>query len=71
VKFGVLLVALSWHFAGDGPVTAELEVDPHAAAAATATASVRDVRARSMGLWSCSGAKNNTRANRERGSTIP
>jgi len=44
----------------------ELEVEPHAAAAAIATASVRTVRARGMRLWSCSGEKNNMRANRER-----
>jgi hypothetical protein len=49
VKVGVLLVAVSWHFAGDGPATVLLDVDPQATEAAVATAAITVPKARGMG----------------------
>jgi len=45
-KFGVVLEAVSWHFAGDGPVVVLLDVDPQSIDAAIAIATVRRWRAR-------------------------
>jgi hypothetical protein len=45
VKVGVLLVAVSWHLAGDGPATVLLDVEPHAIETVVATAAVRVRRA--------------------------
>jgi hypothetical protein len=44
----VLLVAVSSHFAGDGPATVVLDVEPHAIDVAIAMAAVRIREARVM-----------------------